>query len=144
MISMSSRGGVCFAPPPSPRGSARSSVAKLFMARDPFNDDVLRIVLSEFDKIWKEHTRDIDLWSCVKGMLVIIMSAEPSRRESSVTYHDIIICIKMKVWIDRKDSESTRKNTVHHRKVVGALRVSPAVTRLTVDRRLQVELCFCS
>ena len=30
---------------------AGPSEAKLFVARDPFNDDVLRIVLSEFDKI---------------------------------------------------------------------------------------------
>ena len=40
---------------------AGPSEAKLFMARDPFNDDVLRIVLSEFDEILKEHTRGIDL-----------------------------------------------------------------------------------
>ena len=52
-------------------------------------------------------------------MLVIIMSAEPSRREGSVAYSDIIICIKMKVWMDRRDVESTGKTTVHNRKVVG-------------------------
>ena len=30
---------------------AGPSEANIFMAREPFNDDVLRIVLSEFDKI---------------------------------------------------------------------------------------------
>ena len=40
---------------------AGPSEANIFMAREPFNDDVLRIVLSELDKICKEHTRDIDL-----------------------------------------------------------------------------------
>ena len=40
---------------------AGSSEAKLCVARDPFNDDVLRIVMSEFDTIRKEYIRDINL-----------------------------------------------------------------------------------
>ena len=40
---------------------AGPSEANIFVARDPFNNEMLRIVLSEFDKIQKEHTRDIDL-----------------------------------------------------------------------------------
>ena len=35
--------------------------ANLFVARLAFKHDELRILVSEFDKISKEHTRDIDL-----------------------------------------------------------------------------------
>ena len=68
---------------------AGPSEAKLFVARDPFNDDVLRIVLSEFDNIWKEHTRDIDLWSYVKGMFIIIMNVEICCRMDFVECYDL-------------------------------------------------------
>ena len=72
-------------------------------------------------------------------MSVIIMGAEPSRRIGFVECNDIVIFIEMKSCMDFRDSESTGKTAVHHRKVVGALRVSSAVTRLTVDRRHQVR-----
>ena len=71
-------------------------------------------------------------------MFVTIMSVEICCRMDFVECHDFTILIKMKGWVDLMDVESTGKTTVHHRKVVGALRVSPAVTRLTVDRRHQV------
>ena len=35
--------------------------ANLFMARLAFKHDELRILVSEFDNIWTEHIRDIDL-----------------------------------------------------------------------------------
>ena len=40
---------------------AGPSEANIFMARDPCNDEMLRILISYLDKIGKEHTRDIDL-----------------------------------------------------------------------------------
>ena len=48
----------------------------------------------------------------------------------------------MKARMDMKNLDSTQKITVHHRRVVGALRVSPAVTRLTVYRRHQVMVAW--
>ena len=72
-------------------------------------------------------------------MFVIIMSAKICWRIDFVEYHNVMICIKMKEYMDSRDEWSTGKITVHYRKVVGALRVPPAVTRLTVDRRHPVR-----
>ena len=73
-------------------------------------------------------------------MFVIIMSAEHSRRIDLVECINILIFMKMNTWMDLRGTRSIGKNSVHHIKVVGALRVSPAVTRLTVDRRHQVPV----
>ena len=50
--------------------------AKLFMAREVFFCDVLRILLSEFDEAQNKPSLGIKERSCVAGMFVIIMSAE--------------------------------------------------------------------
>ena len=50
--------------------------AKLFMAREVFFCDALRILLSEFDEDPKEPSLDIEERSCMIAMFVIIMSAE--------------------------------------------------------------------
>ena len=52
--------------------------AKLCVARTVFFCHVLRILLSEFDEDLKEPSLGIKERSCVIGMFVIIMSAEPS------------------------------------------------------------------
>ena len=70
-------------------------------------------------------------------MFVIIMSSEHSRWIDFVDSIDIMIFMKMNVKMDLRDTESKWKIIAHHRKVVGALRVPPAVTRLTVYRRHQ-------
>ena len=59
--------------------------AKLFMASRVFKRDVLLIHLSEFHAGLEEHSLGIKERSCVNGMLVIITSAEISRRTGSVT-----------------------------------------------------------
>ena len=43
-----------------------------------FKCDVLRILMSDFDKGQEKHTLGIKERSCVRGMSVAIMSAEPS------------------------------------------------------------------
>ena len=48
----------------------------------------------------------------------------------------------MKAYMDSRVEWITGNTTMHHRKVVGALRVSAAVTRLTVDRRHQVMVAW--
>ena len=61
-----------------------------------------------------------------------------SLSEEGFKYCDTMICIEMKLWINKRNAESTGKTILHHRKVVGALRISPAATKSTVDRRHQV------
>ena len=55
--------------------------AKLFMANEVFFRDVLRIYLSELDKVQNPTSWDAKEWSSVSGMFVIILSAEISRWE---------------------------------------------------------------
>ena len=56
--------------------SGRPLGAKLFMAERVFKCDVLRILLSEFDKGQEYHTLGIKEKSCASGMFVIIMSVK--------------------------------------------------------------------
>ena len=48
----------------------------IFVARRAFKHDVLRLLLSEFDEGWKEHSSGIKERSCVNGMFIIITSAK--------------------------------------------------------------------
>ena len=56
---------------------------QLCVATGVFFCDVLQMLLSEFDE--GLPSLDIEERSCVSGMFVIIMSAEPSRRIDFVT-----------------------------------------------------------
>ena len=56
--------------------SGRPLGAKLFMAERVFNCDVLRILLSEFDKGQEQTSLGIKVSCCVSGMSVVIMGAE--------------------------------------------------------------------
>ena len=59
--------------------------AKLFMARDVFFCDMLRMLPSEFDEDPKEPSSDIEERSCVIAMSVVIMSAEHDCRTGFVS-----------------------------------------------------------
>ena len=54
--------------------------AKVFMAREVFFCDVLRILLSEFDEGHKQTSLGIKASCCVSGMSVVIMGVEHSLR----------------------------------------------------------------
>ena len=55
--------------------------ANIFVARRVFKCDVLRILLSDFDKSQEEPSLGIKVSCCASGMSVVIMGAEHSRRK---------------------------------------------------------------
>ena len=59
--------------------------AKLFVAREVFFCDVLRIILSEFDEDPREPSLDTEEGYCMIAMFVIIMSAEHDWRTDFVS-----------------------------------------------------------
>ena len=59
--------------------------SNIFVVMEVFFCDVLRVLLSEFDEIQKQTSLDIKVSCCASGMSVIIMSAELSGRNYSVT-----------------------------------------------------------
>ena len=58
--------------------------AKLLMAERVFKCDVLRIVLSDFDKRQDLLSLGVKVSCCASGMYVVIMGAEHSRRKGQV------------------------------------------------------------
>ena len=64
---------------------AGPSEAKLCMARDPFNDEMLRIHLSDLNQTFRKHRRAIEATFYTGGVSVIITNDEDLLEDSFIT-----------------------------------------------------------